>query len=162
MISGFNLSRLNVHSPYIVWQDGDALLFRSRHDILYAIEFDEEHYIENAYWFNLYNRSHRNSPGDSDVRDTVISVIEEFFRTEPNVMLYMCETGDERQSMRARLFTRWFNNSAISHRYVIQTAILKDEEVENYIAMIVEKSNPHCSTAIRTFEEQIRLFKDNK
>ena len=162
MIPGFDLSRLNVHSPYTVWQDGDALLFRTRYGILFAVEFDSETFIADAYWLNLYNRNHRNSPGDSDVRDTIICIIEEFFRAAPNIMLYMCETGDERQSMRARLFTRWFNNSDIGHRFVIKTAILKDENVDNYIAIIVEKANPHCAEVIASFEEQVKLFRENK
>ena len=162
MLEGFNISRLNVHSPYTVWQDGDALLFKTSFDILFAVEFDPEEFTENAYWFNLYNRSHRNSPGDAAVRETIICIIEEFFLSSPNIMLYMCETGDERQAQRARLFTRWFNNSAIGHRFVIKTATIKDENVDNYIAMIVEKTNPQCEKALQLFDEQVVMFQTNK
>ena len=45
-----------------------------------------------------------NSPSDAAVRETIICIIEEFFLSSPNIMLYICETGDERQAQRTRLF----------------------------------------------------------
>ena len=157
-----NLSRLNMRSPYSVWQDGEDLLFKTKHNIIYAVIFDPEDSTEKAYWFNLYNRSGKNSPNDRRLKDTVICIIEEFFRVNPGILLYMCDTSDNRQAMRARLFLRWFKSSELQSQFVIRVATIIDEDVANYLAMIVQRSNPHLEEILDFFDTEIEMFKSNK
>lgn len=67
-------------------------------------------------------------------------------------------TGDSRQAMRARLFTRWFNEFDKRDRFCVKVSILRDEEVDNYIAIIVQKSNPKLNDILRDFDEFIGFF----
>ena len=157
-----NISRLNVRAPYSVWMDGNDLLFKTKHHIIYAVVFDPEDSAENAYWFNLYNRSGKNSPSDMKLRDTVICIIEEFFRSNPGILLYMCDTADNRQAMRSHLFLRWFNSSKLQSQFVIRVAKVMDEDVANYLAMIVQRSNPDLASILEAFDTEIELFKANK
>ena len=157
-----NLSRINVRAPYTVWQDGDDLLFKTSHNIIYAVVFDAEITSGNAYWFNLYNRSGKNSPNDKKLKNTVICIIEEFFRANPGILLYICDTADNRQAMRSRLFLRWFNSSELQSQYVIRVATVMDEHVANYLAMIVQRSNPELEDILRFFDAEIEMFKANK
>lgn len=85
-------------------------------------------------------------------------IIEEFFLTNPDILLYQCETGDSRQAMRTRLFTRWFNEFDKRDRFCVKVSILRDEEVDNYIAIIVQKSNPKLNDILRDFDEFIGFF----
>ena len=157
-----NISRLNVHAPYTVWMDGSDLLFKTRHNIIYAVVFDPEESTQNAYWFNLYNRSGKNSPNDKKLRDTVISIIVEFFRANPGILLYMCDTADNRQAMRARLFLRWFNSSDLHNQFVIRVAKLMDENIANYLVMIVQRSNPDLEVILQSIDAEIEMFKSGK
>ena len=100
----------------------------------------------------------KNSPNDSKVKKTIQCIIEEFFLTNPAILLYQCETGDSRQAMRARLFTRWFNEFDKRDRFCVKISILRDEEVDNYIAIIVQKSNPKLEEILRDFDEFIGFF----
>ena len=59
---------------------------------------------EDAYQLIIANVNHRSSPRDAKVRDTVIGIVDEFFRKNNTTLLYICETGDSKQSMRSRLF----------------------------------------------------------
>ena len=111
-MQAFNLTRLNFHSPYKVWIDNGAYKFLTDYGVQYRIEFVENNNIwedEKAYEFGILNENKKNSPNDSKVKATIQCIIEEFFLTNPDILLYQCETGDSRQAMRARLFTRWFN-----------------------------------------------------
>ena len=47
-----------------------------------------------AYEFAISNTNHRKSPRDPKLRQTILTLVYEFFRTREAVMLYLCETGD--------------------------------------------------------------------
>ena len=96
-MQAFNLTRVNLHSPYAIWLDA-------------------------------------------------------------NILLYQCETGDNRQTMRARLFTRWFNEYDKRERFCVKVSVLRDEDVDNYIALIVQKSNPKLESILQDFEDFIGFF----
>lgn len=72
-----DLDQLFYTCPYPVKYDGDEYTFRTDHDIVYAVDFKEELSFAPipAYWFDLTNRSHRPSPNDPKVRETVIRII---------------------------------------------------------------------------------------
>jgi hypothetical protein len=57
-------------------------------------------------------------------------------------MLYVTETGDEKQSFRDRLFVRWFNTYEHHDKYYIQTAEGQMEGQMNFMAIISRKDNP--------------------
>ena len=100
-----NLNLINAHSEYLVWLSPNGkYLFKTDYDILYAVDFelDSNPYFT-AYWFNLTNLEHQSSPGDPKIPQTVICIIEEFFRQNPDILLYMCSTEGEQQAQRARL-----------------------------------------------------------
>ena len=82
-----------------------------------------------------------NIPNDMKVRDTIFLIIEEFFASNPNILLYQCETGDNRQAMRDRLFLRWFKNYEHNDRFYIKVSTIVAEKVKNYAAMIVAKKD---------------------
>ena len=159
-----DLTRLNFRSPYMVWENERGFSFKTDHGIFYSAEFDRE--ISNlnvvAYWFNLTNNSQKNSPNDEKIRETVVCVIEEFFRVNPDILLYICDTANNQQAMRARLFLRWFNKFAESKDFVIKTAEVKSEEESDYVALIIQKSHPSFDDIIALFESEITMFQTNK
>lgn len=157
----FDITRLNFHSPYKVWGENGSYRFLTDYGVQYRIEFVENQNIwedEKAYEFGILNENNKNSPNDPKVRETVQCIIEEFFLTNPDILLYQCETGDNRQAMRARLFTKWFNEYDKHERFCVKVSVLHDEEVDNYIAIIVQKSNPKIKSILHDFDEFIGFF----
>lgn len=158
-----NLSRINESSPYEVWQTSKGdYNFQTDFDVLYRISFRIEQTIwdDGAYEFSIINQNQKSSPNDKKVRDTIFIIIEEFFASNPNILLYQCETGDNRQAMRDRLFLRWFKEYENSEKYFIKVSTIIAEKVTNYAAMIVEKTNPQLDTIIKDFDEFIVFFQN--
>lgn len=160
---------INSHAEYQVYvgQTG-KYLFKSDYGILYAVDFElDSNPFYTAYWFNLTNPDHTKSPGDSKIAQTVICIIEEFFRLNPEVLLYMCSTDNGQQAQRARLFLRWFNGYEQQQKYSIQVAEISGvgvngEPIKEYIAMIVQRSHPQLESIIQIFDSEVQMFNDNK
>lgn len=164
-MKSFNLTRINRLSPYRVELGDNELVFKTDYDIIYSVWFEEQPVpgIEaKAYWLNLTNYSQKSSPGDVKIRQTVTVILEEFFMQNPDVLLYMCDSADDQQAMRSRLFLRWFNAYGQQAEYYTRTEMVKDGEEENYIALIVKRSHPLLQEIIKMYDEEIAMFRANK
>ncbi|MBQ8455855.1 MAG: hypothetical protein IJ537_11060 [Bacteroidaceae bacterium] len=159
-----NSWRLNIQSPYWTEYDGDALTFVTDNGIKYAVDFDEDAnpYFK-AYWLNLTNLTDKPSPGDKKIAQTVICIIEEFFRQNPDILLYMCSTEGGKQAQRARLFLRWFNGAEQQKHYVARSVEVRGEDGRTeYVALIVQRSNPQLEEILAVFDEEAAMFNDLK
>ena len=87
----FDISLLNLKSPYYVVQDADGdLLFETDYGVKYGISFELNEGMMNypAYEFGILNKNGQPSPNDRKLRDTILAIIEEFFRANGGVLLY--------------------------------------------------------------------------
>lgn len=149
--------------PYPVWYESKEILFKTDYNILYSVAFELDDMLGiNAYWFRITNRSGKKSPNDKKIQQTVIIIIEEFFRKNPDILLYICDTANEQQAQRDRLFLRWFNAYEQKKKYVIKTAIVFDEGIPNYISIIVPVGHPKLEAIQATFENEITMFQNCK
>lgn len=167
-MNSLNISNINIHSPYLVGFDGRALIFTTDSGITYRVDFelDSNPYFT-AYWFNLANPQHQKSPGDVKIAQTVICIIEEFFRVNPEVLLYMCSTDKGQQAQRARLFLRWFNGYKQQKKYAIRSYEVCSTDAEGkptkeYVALIIQRTHPMLDEIVQRFDDEIQMFNDNK
>lgn len=156
--------RLYQDCPYPVTKKGEEYTFKTDYGIVYAVAFKEEFSFAPipAYWFDLINRSHKASPNDPKVRETVIRIIMEFFRTNPDIMLYMCDNANDQQAQRNRLFLRWLDGEEQSKRFYLKTALIRDEGIENFIAIIVPRQHLYLNAIIERFDAEIAMFQTEK
>ena len=165
-MNALNLEIVNAHSEYQVFlsQTG-KYLFKTDYDILYAVDFElDSNPYYTAYWFNLTNPKNHKSPGDIKIAQTVICIIEEFFRLNPDLLLYLCSTDKGKQAQRARLFSYWFNKAGQQERYYFKTAEIKGEEpgTKEYVAIIVPRNHPQAEDAIAWFNHDTQMFDSMK
>ena len=163
-----DLNYVNRFAPYKVWTDGGHDYFvETDHDLLFKIGFvdDQSIWLENAYQFTINNESHRPSPNDPKLKETFYRLIEAFFSANPDILLYICDTGDGKQVLRSRLFVRWFTTYRFRDLYVLRTAEIEEIIEEkagktqmNFAALIVQKSNPKLKEIIREFDDTISLL----
>lgn len=159
-----DIGSINDHAPYNVAYDEDgAIVFSTDYGVDYSVTFDDDanqYYV--AYWFNLTNMNNISSPGDKKIAQTVICIIEEFFRKNPDILLYMCSMDGGQQAQRSRLFLRWFNGAEQQKHYAIRATEVKGEKGLEYVAVIVQRSNPHLEEIISLFDADITMFNEMK
>ena len=160
-MNALDLTRINRLAPYKVWtQDGCDYLIETNRGQIFVIGFMDDYSIwpSGAYQFYINNESHRPSPNDEKLKATIFRIVEAFFAANPDILLYICETGDGRQAFRSRLFVRWFNTYSNRDAYVMQTAEVQEGKTKNFAALIVQKSNPKLKEILAEFDETIRIL----
>ena len=157
-----NLVRINLVAPYYVEEENGILSFNTDYDIDYGVTFEEDSSMMQyqTYIFGINNRSHKPSPNDPKLRQTVIAIIDEFFTSNKEVLLYICETGDDMQESRFRLFLRWFNTYEKHSQFTIRMLEgIMDGKIPNYGAIIVENNHPEYDLIMQRFDETEAFLK---
>ena len=149
-----NINRINSISPYEVRIDGLQLTFETVHGLHYEVRFFAEQPIGGCetWQFSFAKANRENAPEDPYVRFTLFAIIDEFFTENDNVLLYICDTTDGRETARNRLFIKWFKQSAQPNRFTIRTASTIVEDQGFYAAIIVENRNPLLTDITADFD----------
>ena len=158
-----SLKRINENSSYPVETTGEDGFYQFFTDggVHYSLGFMEDDILlsQNSYQLIIANINNHKSPRDHKVRDTIIAIVDEFSRNNNSTLLYICETGDSKQSMRSRLFEYWFstyNRKALFT--MISSSIVDEEGVVNFATIILRNDNPNLSEIIAEFTESIQLL----
>lgn len=159
-----SLSSINALSPYEVQMAVSPSVYRfiTDYEVEILISFDSDDLLgsREAYMFNISNINGQKSPRDIKVRNTIISIINNFFEENEVALLYICETCDSKQAMRNRLFESWFAYANESERFMIMVANVHDlEDVDNYAAIILRKDNPHFVDYVTEFNRTVNLLR---
>ena len=159
-----DLQRVNAEAPYKVIPTVREGYFRFTTDfgVDYIIGFSQEELLdyEETYQFAIINANHQKSPRDRKLRDTMVAFVYEFFAQSDRVMLYFCETGDERQSLRSRLFEWWFKSSHRSEVFFSESAVIPDEDgTLNYVTYITRQDNPNLVRVSNEFAMTVQVLR---
>lgn len=167
-MKALSVAQININAPYKVWNERKLYRFETDFGINYIVDFEQDdNPFYTSYWFNLTNPKHTKSPGDVKIAKTVICIIEEFFQKNPDILLYMCSSENDKQAQRARLFLRWFYGAEQQQKYLIIATEVKGEMKDgkrstDYIAMIVPRCHPQLNEIVNRFNEEVNMFNELK
>lgn len=161
----FSLTQIQEKSPYeIFFSEGD-FIFSTDGNIHYSISFNKEDIVLGScetYQFIIRKIEETHVSYDPKVEKTILAIIYEFFRSNQQVLLYMCDTSDHREEARNRLFLKWFERNAEPNSFTIRTACTEIEDEGFYVAIIVGNHNPSLEAIIQEFEETSRMLTQDK
>ena len=149
---------------YVMLSPKGSYIFETELGIHYSISFEDETPVGGCttYQFIIEKIDRVRSPHDPNVEQTILAIIDEFFKTHLDVMLYMCDDSDGREEKRNRLFLTWFEKNAEPGRFTIRTAHAKVEKKGFYAAIIVENRNPMLQAIIDDFEQTAQVLTAGK
>ena len=162
-MQSLSLEHINEKSSYQVEptdKDGCYQFFTDG-VVHYFIGFIEDDvlFVKNSYQLIIANLNNHKSPRDSKVRDTIVSIVDEFFNRNNSTLLYICETGDDKQRMRSRLFEYWFSTYNRKALFTMMSSSIVDADgIVNFATIILRNDNPHLSEVITEFTESIQLL----
>ncbi len=162
-MSNLSIENINKVAPYQVENNDKEFYFDFKTDngVRYSIGFDKDDLIScsKSYQLIILNVNHRVSPRDHKVRDTIIAIIDEFFRVNNITMLYICETNDGKQKMRSRLFEYWFSTYSRKANFtLLSSSVTEDDGTVNFTTIIIRNDNPDLSKVVQEFTESVKLL----
>ncbi len=162
-MNSLSLPRINSKSPYKVKLSKNECfyIFTTDQNIIYSISFSEEYEIGGcmSYQFSIDNLEKSHGSYDKKIKDTIIAIIEDFFIANQDVLLYICDTSDNREAARNRPFLRWFEQHSFG-RFTICTADSQVEDTNFYMAIIVANDNPQKDSITLDFETTAKVLKN--
>lgn len=161
-MNSLSLVRINNKAPYKVSISRNECfyVFTTDQGIIYSISFSEEYEIGGclSYQFSIDNIAREHGSYDGKIKDTIIAIIEDFFLENQDVLLYICDTSDNREAARNRLFLRWFEQYSLG-KFTICTANSKVEDTYFYMAIIIANDNPQKDSVTLDFETTAKALK---
>lgn len=158
-----SVGSINKTSPYKVEHASNKafVIFATDYDVHYLVgfEYDDSSFDFATYQLVIINSNNKKSPKDSKVRETIVAIVEDFFNNNENVLLYICETGDDKQAMRNRLFQYWFSSYINKNLFTFVSASVTDAEgIVNHAAIILRSDNPQMPHIVSEFSKTINLL----
>ena len=112
-----------------------------------------------SYQLIIANLNNRKSMRDKKVRDTIVAIVDEFFNCNNSTLLYICETSDNKQGLRSRLFEYWFSTYNQKALFTtLSSSVIDEEGVINYATIILRNDNPFLTEIIAEFSESIQAL----
>lgn len=96
----FSLSRILMQAPYDIVLSDVGFIFQTDFGIHYRVSFDKEDIVLGGcetYQLILQNVENHHSPHDPKVEKTILAIIDEFFHSNLQVLLYICDTSDGKE-----------------------------------------------------------------
>ena len=159
----FSLAELNKKSPYMLESSGSySFSFITTQGKKYEIGFIQDLMIsdEGVYQFFITTEDQFKTVLDSKIRQTVLVVIEEFFKNEGAVLDYICATEDHRQASRDRLFHQWYMNSLEKDLFHLRNMSIDIDGTEYFATVIMRNDNPRFEAMTEAIDRFIEDFQD--
>lgn len=159
----FSLSELNKKSPYVLETSGTySFSFTTEQGKKYEIGFIQDLMIsdEGVYQFFITTEDKFKTVLDRRIQQTVLVVLEEFFRNEGVVLDYICATEDNRQASRDRMFHQWFVNSMGNEHYCFRNMSIDIDGTVYFSAVIMRNDNPRFEAVSEAIDRFVTDFQD--
>jgi Family of unknown function (DUF6169) len=156
---------LNPYSLTLTSANG-AYSFQTDNGILYTVDFeDASYYIEGLsplYQFSFYPKdfvgSKHKGKMDVRVRDTILTLLNQFFIDSSRSLIFICESLDSREKARFKLFDNWFKQFADGSLEKYDKEIeVEVTSITVYGSLIIHKDNTDKDLIFQKLAEIIPL-----
>ena len=159
----FSLTALNKISPYMLESSGTcSFTFVTEQGKKYEIGFIQDLMIsdEGVFQFFITTEDKFKTVLDRKIQQTVLVVLEEFFKNEGVVLDYICATEDHRQASRDRMFHQWFENSLGKDHYCLRRMNIDIDGTEYFASVIMRNDNPRFKAMMEAIDCFVEDFQD--
>lgn len=139
---------LNSQLPY-EYKIGDDYTYRFTTDngiqyVAYFIDYSGSVGFGKVYSFSFDPEDDRGLGRvfDKRISITIIKILSEFFKFERNSMVMVCDSSDDKQNARSRLFDQWYQKTQIEHRIEKFDFEHASEEQVIKARLYINESNP--------------------
>lgn len=151
-------------------KEGEDLLFSfaTKHGLEYYVAFRKMDFEKDVFktlysidFWEIYNQKFLK---DIAIENTIIEIIFYFFENHPNSLLhYVCDSMDNKQNFRSKLFDKWYNKSVENEFSKLSIIYEIPNETKHYNLEFIFKTAFFSTDAIReNVLEQLEDFSNYK
>ena len=158
------IKELNLNCPYKVYEDSEKNIYyfytltKVRY-IAYFTDADEyfpDFYLKNnIYTFGFEPEKNKGKSNrilaDNNIKLTLISIIQNFFKNSNNVLTFVADISDLKQKARNRLFEIWKNQYDIKEQFEKYDIEIETDDESYYSSMLINRNNMHKSEYKKAF-----------
>lgn len=139
-----------------------SLRFSTQYGLIYEVGFVEDYtFMDNgAYQFYILEMTGSRFKEDPLVRQTICTIIEVFFEGNDLVLLYICDMSDGKQSIRNRLFSKWYHEYENRIDFTFLSSQIEIDFTEYYASILIKNTNPQLEEIKETFLHFIEEMKE--
>jgi hypothetical protein len=132
----------------------NSFFFKKDNEIVYEVKFKDTSYLFTNYSnisFEAFelgiivseNFTEQKPPLDSRIPVTIAAIFYDFIgRNNEQVVIYICDSSDDKQAIRHRKFTQWFESFKGNDFVKINAPITDNRTVVYYTSLIIHRYNP--------------------
>lgn len=142
----------------------DSYLFRTSNRILYEVSFRPSGYIFandpdlQPFVFEITiavidNPLGKRPPRDPLVPPTIARIFSNFFEQHERIVVYICDTSDQRGRIRQRKFLSWFNYYKGVDYFQFNDTLTDEAGDHFFISLIIRLDNPYRRRLLLAFDD---------
>ncbi len=150
----------------------NSYIFKTDYEIRYEIKFVPSGYIwESDPFFKdftfefiiaiLENNTGKNPPLDKKIPDTIALIFKDFFTNKRNIVVYICDSSDNKQAIRFRKFNTWFHHYKGMNFMKLDLPIPENDETI-FTSLIMRLDNPNKGIIMVEFDKLAYDLTENK
>lgn len=149
--------------------------FTTKNNILYRVAFvvDEtfssisNEDISNVFQLLIDKASNELEPYDSKVSKTIENIVERFFNTVANSIIYVCSDEEDKAKARFEVFDRWYKKSEcrafiVKIDNIIQYKVSAIETQKMYTSLMFHQNNPNHKKMIEIYNQIEKTLNEEK
>lgn len=149
--------------------DPNTFLFKTRYGRFYEIKFkptpylfsDAPEYADDVYELSIITigQGAMKTPPDPAIAWTVFAIGQAFAEWLGHpIFLFICDTCDGKQAVRARTFTRWFTEIGNPYILKIDGSFPDEKAGANYVSLIIRLDHPYFREATVAFADLLAAY----
>lgn len=153
-------------------KQNNSYLFDTDFGITYEIKFVPSGYIwETDPFFKdftfefiiaiLENNTGKNPPLDKKLPDTIALIFKDFFTDKRNIVVYICDSSDNKQAIRFRKFNTWFHQYK-GMNFIKLDLPIPEGDVTIFTSLVMRLDNPNKGTIMVEFDKLAYDITENK
>ena len=100
-------------------------------------------------------------PVDSRVRDTIVTLLAQYFTAHENsVLLFVCDSSDNRQMNRRRKFNAWHKSANELPVAKVDVSIFGEDSKPVYLSVLYHSENKHTNEILAAVNELQKNIED--
>lgn len=155
-MKALSINSINMKAPLsVTTTEGGAFCFFDTCGNSFMVGFVEDYTIMDSgvYQFFIKNQTGVKGSSDKKVVETIIAILEEFFKSNESAVLYICDSADGKQSARDRLFSTWFGRYSGKMNYTLSHASISFDGVDYFASLLLANNNPRFAEILSAFNK---------